>query len=109
MSARAERKRVRARARRNMLSRGVLQREGRAARLGERNPRIDPPLERAGGRTGTGCPGLLPRQFSYENEARALNRLIWSRVTLEKSSAGRRESTLESIPFESLSESVVRV
>lgn len=44
--------------------------------------------------------GLISRQFSYENDVRALNRLIWSQVTLEKSSAGRRGSTLDCIPFE---------
>lgn len=75
----------------------------------ERNPRIDPRLECVERCTGTGCSGLVSRQFSYENEARALNRLIWSRVTLEKSSAGRRGSTLEYIPFERPSGSVVCV
>lgn len=33
---------------------------------------------------------MISRQFSYENEARALNCLIWSRVTLEKSRARTR-------------------
>lgn len=62
-------------------------------RLAKRNMRVD--AFRLNAWETRDRRGLISRQFSYENDARALNRLIWSQVTLEKSSAGRRGSTLE--------------